>query len=194
MVPSIADEPLTSELTHVQPSSLLHANEAWLRQLEMAATPQTPLSGVVPEQQLRGDATAASILRDPSSSLTAVPGIADTRPPADSIPIADVMLSRSDAHPSQYLQVPESDEPVVDVLLFNCLNFLYILNPSYCRCLRPGLNHRDTFSLPKCLLLASGDFSTMAVFTFVPIFPARSWTLIVQPLRPRSIPRLWRSF
>jgi hypothetical protein len=34
IVPSTADEPLSSEPTHVQPSSLLHANEAWLRQLE----------------------------------------------------------------------------------------------------------------------------------------------------------------
>jgi hypothetical protein len=47
IVPSTADEPLSSEPTHVQPSSLLHANEAWLRQLEIAATPRTSLSEMV---------------------------------------------------------------------------------------------------------------------------------------------------
>jgi hypothetical protein len=51
IVPSTADEPLSSELlTHVQPSSLFHANEPWLRQLEIAATPRTSLSEMVPEQ------------------------------------------------------------------------------------------------------------------------------------------------
>jgi hypothetical protein len=35
--------------------------------------------------------------------------------------------------------------------------------------IRLGLNHRDTFSLPKCLPLASGDFSTTEVSTFVSI-------------------------
>jgi hypothetical protein len=40
IVPSTADEPLSSKPTHVQPSSLLHANEAWLRQLEISTTPR----------------------------------------------------------------------------------------------------------------------------------------------------------
>jgi hypothetical protein len=34
IVPSTADEPLSSEPTH-EPSTLLHANESWLRQLEI---------------------------------------------------------------------------------------------------------------------------------------------------------------
>ncbi len=115
----------------VQPSSLLHANEAWLRQLEIASTPRTSFSEMVPEQQLRGDTTVASVLLEPSSSSTTVPGIAETRPPAAELPIpsADVNLSRLDAPPSQHLQIPESDAPVVDVLLVNHLNSLYILKP-----------------------------------------------------------------
>jgi hypothetical protein len=48
IVPLIADEPLSSEPTHVQPSSLLHANE------------------------LRGDTTVVSMLLEPSSSSTTV--------------------------------------------------------------------------------------------------------------------------
>ena len=122
---STADEPLLSEPTHVQPSSLLHANEAWLRQLEIAATPRTSLSEMVPEQQLRGDATVASMLLEPSSSPTTVPGITETPP----MPAADVNLSRSDAPLSQHLQMPESGAPVVDVFLINCLDFLYVLKP-----------------------------------------------------------------
>jgi hypothetical protein len=105
-----ADEPLSSEPTHVQPSSLLHANEAWLRQLEIAATPRT-------EKQLRGYTAVTSVLLEPSSSSTTAPGIAETRPPTAEppTPAADVNLSRSDAPPSQHLQIPESDAPVVDV-------------------------------------------------------------------------------
>ncbi|KAI0262262.1 ABC1 family-domain-containing protein [Russula aff. rugulosa BPL654] len=119
MVPSraTADDPLSSEPTLVQQSSLLRANEAWLRQLEIAVTPRTSWSEMVSEQQLRGDTTVASMLPEPSSSSTTVP---ETRPPPAAEeppkPAADVNLSRSDAPPSQHLQIPESDAPVVDVL------------------------------------------------------------------------------
>jgi hypothetical protein len=131
MVSSTADEPLSSEPTHVQPSSLLHANEAWLRQLEIAATPRTLLFEMVHEQQFRGDTTVASILLESSPSSTTVLGIAETPPPAaePSMPAADAKLSKSDAPPSQHLQISESDAPVVDVLLINLLNSMYILKP-----------------------------------------------------------------
>jgi hypothetical protein len=121
MVPSTAtaDDPLSSEPTLVQQSSLLRANEAWLRQLEIAVTPRTSRSEMVPELQLRGDTTVASMLLEPGSSSTTVPGIAETRPPPAAeeppIPAADVNLSRSDAPPSQHLQMPGSDAPAVDV-------------------------------------------------------------------------------
>jgi hypothetical protein len=48
IVPSTADEPLSSEPTHVRPSSLLHANE------------------------LRGETTVVSMLLEPSSFSTTV--------------------------------------------------------------------------------------------------------------------------
>jgi hypothetical protein len=96
IVPSTADESLSSKPTHVQPSSLLHANEAWLRQLEISTTPRASLSEVVTEQQPRGDTTVASMLLEPSSSLTTVRRIAETRPPAAEppMPAADANLSR----------------------------------------------------------------------------------------------------
>lgn len=116
IVPSTGDEPLSPGPNHVQPSSLLHANESWLRQLEIAATPRESLSEIVPEQQLRGDTTVSSMLLEPSSSSTTVPGIAETRPPAAEppMPAADVNLSSSDAprlESSRHLQsskVPSS--------------------------------------------------------------------------------------
>jgi hypothetical protein len=52
IVPSTAYEPLSSEPTHIQPSSLLYAHETWFRQLEIAATPRTSLSEMAPEHQL----------------------------------------------------------------------------------------------------------------------------------------------
>ena len=162
------DEPLSSEPFHVQPSSLFHANEAWLRQLEIAATPRTPFPETVSDQQLRGDTTVASMLLEPSFSSTTVPGIPETRPPAAEPPptrAADVNLSISDDAPVVDVRTPQPNR--LD-------NFLYVLKPPrfYCRRLRrPGLNRRDTFSLPKCLLLASADFSTTEVFyLFIPTF------------------------
>ena len=200
-----ADDPLSSEPTLVQQSSLLRANEAWLRQLEIAVAPRTSRSEMVPEQQLRGDTTVASMLPESSSSSTTVPpGIAETRPPPAAeeppIPAADVNLSRSDAPPSQHLQIPESDAPAVDVRTLSSNSLNSLKHRFYCRCLcRLGSNHhRDTFSLPKCLLLASGDFSTTEVcFTLsccLIFFRARPGRLIIQLVRPCSIPRLWRSF
>ena len=99
IVPSTADEPLSTEPTHIQPSSLLHANEAWLRQLEITVTQPTSLSEMVSEQQFQGDMTVTSMLFEPSSSSTTIPGIAETRPPATELPMpaADVNLSSSDA-------------------------------------------------------------------------------------------------
>ena len=79
-VPSTADEPLSSEPNSYP--TLLHPNEAWLRQLEIAVTPRTSLSEMVPEHQLPNDTTGASMLLEPSSSSTTVPGIAETRPTA----------------------------------------------------------------------------------------------------------------
>jgi hypothetical protein len=52
IVPSTADEPLSSEPTHIQPSTLLYAHETWFRQLEIAATPRKSSSEMVPEHQL----------------------------------------------------------------------------------------------------------------------------------------------
>ena len=65
VVASTTDEPLSSEpSSFVQQSSLLHTEEAWLRQLGIAATPRTSLFGTVSEPQLRGDTatTVASTL------------------------------------------------------------------------------------------------------------------------------------
>jgi hypothetical protein len=118
IVPSTADELLSSEPTHVRSSSLLHVNEAWFRQLEIATTPRTSLSEMVPGKQLGGDTTVVLMLLELTSSSTTVSGIAETQPPAAEppMPAADVDLSRSDV-------------PVDDVLLVNHLNLLYILKP-----------------------------------------------------------------
>jgi hypothetical protein len=75
---------------------------------------------MVPEQQLRGDTTVASMLLGPSSSSTTVPGISENP--------SDVNLFRSDVPPSQHLPIPESDA-LVDNVLINRLNILYILKP-----------------------------------------------------------------
>ena len=128
IVPSTADEPLSSEPTHVQPGSLLHANEAWLRQLEIAATPRASLSEIVPEQELRGETTVASMLLEQSSSSTTVPGVAETQPRTaePSVHASDVALSISDTPPSEHLPIPEPEPdtltPANDVCLINRLN------------------------------------------------------------------------
>ena len=114
IVRSTADEPRSSGPTCVQSSSLLHANEAWLRQLEITATPRTSLFETVSEPQLRGDTTVASRLLEPSSSSTTVPGIAETRPHAAEppMPAADVNLSRSAAPVDDVLSHQPSQSPV----------------------------------------------------------------------------------
>jgi hypothetical protein len=122
IVLSTADEPLSSEPTRVQPSSLLHANEAWLRQLEIAATPRTSLLETVSEPRVRDDTTVASTLQ-PSSTSTTILSTAAARPPA----AEPLNLSIPDAPPSQHLPIPESDAPQDDVLLIGRLYFLHIL-------------------------------------------------------------------
>ena len=120
LVASTADEPLSSGPNYVQPSSLLHANEAWLRQIEIATTPRTPLFETVPEQQLRGDTTVASTLLEPSSSSTTLPGIAERQPSqsaAEALVLAtDSNLATLDVSSSYHLPIPESDAPPDDVL------------------------------------------------------------------------------
>lgn len=123
IVPSTADEPLSSEPTLVQPSSLLHANEAWLRQIEIAATPRTSLFESVSESRVRDDTTVASTLLQPSSTSTTILSTAATRPPA----AEPLNLSIPDAPPSQHLPIPESDAAQDDVLLIGHLYFLHIL-------------------------------------------------------------------
>ena len=134
IVPSTADEPLSSEPTHVQPSSLLYANEAWLRQLEIAATPRASLSETVSEQELRGETTVASMLLEQSSSSTTVPGIAETRPRTAEPPThtSDVALSISDTPSPEHLPIPEPEPdtlrltPANDVCPHQPSQFFYI--------------------------------------------------------------------
>lgn len=101
-----ADESLSLGSTHVQPSSLLHANEAWLRQLEIAAAPLHSLSETVSEQQLRGDKAGGS-----APLSTTFPTTAEASPPtADPLMrAADVNLSRLNTPSSQHLPAPELD-------------------------------------------------------------------------------------
>jgi hypothetical protein len=122
IVASTADEPLSSEPTHVKPSSLLHANEAWLRQLEIAATPRISLFETVSEPQVRDDTTVASTLLQPSSTSTTI-STATAGPPA----AEPLDLSIPDAPPSQHLPIPESDAAQDDVLLIGLLYFLHTL-------------------------------------------------------------------
>jgi hypothetical protein len=104
--------------TRVQPSSLGHANEAWLSQIGIAATPQTSLpEAIMEQQQLRGDTTGVSKLLEPSSTI---PAPEARHPPAaePSVPDADVDISRPDAPLSPpHLPIPESDASPDDVLL-----------------------------------------------------------------------------
>jgi hypothetical protein len=119
-------EPLSSEPTFVQPSSLLHANETWFRQLEIVATPRISLFETVSESQVRGDATVASTLLQPSS----IPDTAAAArvPAAEPLMLTtDINLSRSDAPPTLHLLIPESDVPQDDVILIDHLYLLYIL-------------------------------------------------------------------
>ena len=108
LVTRIADESPSGPI-YVQPSSLLHANNAWLRQLEIAATPQISLLKTVSEQQLRRHTSGASTLLEPSTS---VPTTAEAKPPAAEplmFAVDDVNLFRPDAPSSQHPPIPESD-------------------------------------------------------------------------------------
>ena len=120
LVASTADEPRSFEPPFVQPSSLLHANEAWLRQLEIAATPRTSLLETVSDPQVRDDASVASTLLQQSSR---------SRPPSTDhrMLTADVNLSILDTPPSQHLKIPDSDAPQDEVRLPRPSFFLYIL-------------------------------------------------------------------
>lgn len=127
---STADEPHSSDPTFVRPSSLLHANEAWLRQLKIAATPRTSSFETISEPQVRGGATVASTLPQPSSTSTTILDSTAERPPATEplILTADVNLSSSDTPASQNLSIPKSDAPHDDVLLHHSF-LLCILKP-----------------------------------------------------------------
>lgn len=130
LLASTADEPLSSDPTFVRPSSLLHANKAWLRQLEIAATPQTSLLETTPEPQVRGGATVASTLPQPSPTSTTIPDPGAGRLPVTEplILTADVNLSLSDTPASQNLSIPKSDAHHDDVLFHHSF-FLCILKP-----------------------------------------------------------------
>ena len=101
LVTTTTDEP-PSGPTYVLPSSLLHSNDAWLRQLERAATPQIPLPETVLEQQ-----------------HFTISATAEARPSAIKpvVPAADVNLSRLDARSSGHPPIPESDILPDEVLL-----------------------------------------------------------------------------
>ena len=118
LVTPTADEP-PSGPTHVLASSLLHANDAWLRQLEIAATPQTPLPETVLEQQ---HTAVDSTPLEPKFTISAT---AEARPPAVEpvVLAADVNLSRLDARLPRHPPIPESDVLPDEVLLNRSLRF-----------------------------------------------------------------------
>jgi hypothetical protein len=193
LVTRTADES-PSGPTYVQPSSLLHANDAWLSQLEIAATTKTSLPETVSEQQLR-DTTAASTLLEPSSTF---PTTAEAGPPAAEplVLAADVNLSRLDVPSSQHLSKPESDTSPDDVLLHCHLNFPLTLKPVLLQVFAPRLEssrHLQSSKVPSSRI--------GRLFHYGGIYPTCHSHLPVQILglmfrlhRPRSIPWLWRSF
>jgi hypothetical protein len=116
------DESPTQGLTHVRPSSLLHANEAWLRQLEVAATPLASMLETILEQQSRDKRTEASEPLEPNSTLSTLPTTAKARShaadPLDPLVLAaDIELSGLDVSSPQDPQVPELQASPHDVLL-----------------------------------------------------------------------------
>jgi len=113
------DESPTQGLTYVRPSSLLHANEACLRQLEVAATPLAPLLETILEQQPRDKRTETSEPLEPNSTSSTLPTTAKARSHvADPLVLAaDIKLSGLDVSSPQDPQVPESQAPPHDVLL-----------------------------------------------------------------------------
>ena len=104
--------------TYVQPSSLLHANEAWLRQIEITATPLASLLETFIKQQVRERTETSEPLQSNLTS-TALPTTAETNlHEADStVPTADVNSSRLGDPSSQDLQLPVSEAPPHDVYL-----------------------------------------------------------------------------
>ena len=117
LVTPTADEPPGP--SYVLANSLLHANDAWLRQLERAATPQTPPPETVLEQQRTAvDSTPV----EPKFTISAT---AEARPPAVEpvVHAADVNLSRLDARSPRHPPIPESDVLPDEVLLNRSLRF-----------------------------------------------------------------------
>jgi hypothetical protein len=154
LVPPTDESPL--EPTYVQPSSLLHANEAWLRQIEIAATPLASLLETFIKQQVR-ETTETSETLQPNSTSTVLPTTAgaNLHEAADSLVLtADINPSRLGIPSSQDLQLPASEPPPHDVVINSPFNLLRYLKPICCRCSNLGLNSYATFSLPKFLLLA----------------------------------------
>jgi len=102
--------------TYVQPSSLLHANEAWLRQIEITGTPLASLLETFIEQQVR-ERTEISEPLQPNSTSPALPTTAEANlHEADSlVPAADINASRIGIPSSQDLQLPVSEAPPHDV-------------------------------------------------------------------------------
>jgi hypothetical protein len=109
-VTHIADEP-PSGPTHVLPSSLLHANDAWLRQLEIAATPQASPPDSVLEKQHTTVASTSTITLTAEPSLAAKPFTL----------VADVSLSRLDAPLSQHAPILEPNASPDNLLLLPSL-------------------------------------------------------------------------
>jgi hypothetical protein len=114
-----ADESLSPAPTYVRPSSLLHANEAWLRQLKISVTPTTQLFEAASERQLRGDATGTSTPVELNSTSSILPASAEPGPPAaDTLtPASGVDVSSLDAPPFRHSPIAESDAPPNDVFI-----------------------------------------------------------------------------
>ena len=108
---------------YVLPDSLLHANEVWLKQIEVVATPLASLFKTVLEHQPRDERTEASKSREPNSTSTTLPITAESGPHAADplVPAANTNtnFSRVDVPLSQDPHIPESNAPPHDVL--NCL-------------------------------------------------------------------------
>jgi hypothetical protein len=103
--------------TYVLPNSLLYANEAWLKQIEVVATPLASLLETALEPQLRHERIESSKPREPNTTLAALPTTAEVGPhAADSFTLsADTNLSRLDVPSSQDLHIPGSYAPPHDV-------------------------------------------------------------------------------
>jgi len=122
-----ADEPIPPRPTHdVRTSSLRHANEAWVRQLEIAGSPLTSLPGTVTEPQFPSatdttwaSSTSTSAPFEMDSTSTTLPTIPDPGPftTGSPMPAAGTDLFRLDVPPSQQPPIPPLDESPQEVLL-----------------------------------------------------------------------------